>query len=173
MPLPKKKKFHPFIFQTKVIIYVWNGLNLWTAKASSRASIRAFVRNILKKSTFQPACERIYSGAWEPIPTIYSTAQMKTSCLQPSWVIRKPPKPRSVLPDQLQEFHQVDQIKSLEDLDETHAPPGYLYHKVENEYAAYYKMCFKKSPKVIVYPIFHYTVFMISPSTELRCNKAW
>lgn len=85
----------------------------------------------------------------EPVPTIYSTAQMKTSCPQPSWVTRKPPKPRSILPDQLQEFHQVDQIKSLEDLDETHAPPGYLYHKVENEYAAYYKMCFKKSPKVI------------------------
>ena len=84
----------------------------------------------------------------EPIPTIYSTAQMKT-CLQPSWVTRKPPKPLSILPDQLQEFHQVDQIKSLEDLDEAHAPPGYLYHKVENEYAAYYKMCFKKSPKVI------------------------
>ena len=60
----------------------------------------------------------------EPVPTIYSTAQMKTLCPQPSRVTRKPPKPRSILPDQLQEFHQVDQIKSLENLDETHAPPG-------------------------------------------------
>ena len=85
----------------------------------------------------------------EPVPTIYTAAQMNKSPAQsPAVVSRKPPKARSILPDQLQGFRQSDRISSFDELDERHAPPGYLYHKFENEYVSYYKMCFGSSPRV-------------------------
>ena len=86
----------------------------------------------------------------KPVPTVMTAIQLKHSSTIPTKLsVRKPPKNRSIQRDELKDFVEKDKIFSFEEVDESLAPPNYMFYKSGNKFVVYYSMCYEGFPKVI------------------------
>ena len=84
-----------------------------------------------------------------PVPTALTKAQAEHHSTIPTKLTsRPPPKNRSLLPDELNNFNTLDKITGFECLDESLAPPNYSFHQSEEQYVVYYELCFEEFPKI-------------------------
>ena len=68
----------------------------------------------------------------KPVPTIHSADLIdKPSVLPTTQTFRKPPRKRIFQEDQLDSFRIHDKINSLDDLNQSHSPPGFEFRQFE------------------------------------------
>ena len=80
-----------------------------------------------------------------PVPTIQAaSSDAFKSCFRAPVVPRKDPTNRTFSPDEIDKFNELDQIKSLDDFKEKHAPAGYEFRKGP-DYALFYKVEYDES----------------------------
>ena len=68
----------------------------------------------------------------KPVPTIHSAELIDTpSVLLTTKTFRQPPRKRIFQEDQLDSFRIHDKINSLDDLNQSHSPPGFEFRQFE------------------------------------------
>ena len=68
----------------------------------------------------------------KPVPTIHSADLIDTpSVLPTTQTFRQPPRKRIFQEDQLDSFRIHDKINSLDDLNQSHSPPGFEFRQFE------------------------------------------
>ena len=72
------------------------------------------------------------SSNWsiKPVPTIYFAEPVDTPFVLPiTQTFRQPPRKRIFQEDQLDSFRIHDKINSLDDLNQSHSPPGFEFRQ--------------------------------------------
>ena len=68
----------------------------------------------------------------KPVPTIHSAELINTPPVLPiTQTFRQPPRNRIFQEDQLDSFRIHDKINSLDDLNQSHSPPGFEFRQFE------------------------------------------
>ena len=84
----------------------------------------------------------------QPVPTIYPEKLQNTPSILPTpRTKRKPPTERIYQQDELPNFLASDKISSLDDVDESRAPPGFAYRRAD-DHVIYYRLLFDPFPTV-------------------------
>ncbi|MEO0684954.1 MAG: hypothetical protein AAFY76_07890, partial [Cyanobacteria bacterium J06649_11] len=81
----------------------------------------------------------------DPVPTLHSDKLVATpSVLPTTQTTREPPRERIFQLDQLESFQEQDKIQSVDELNQSHSPPGFGFRKFENS-VVYYRLHFDES----------------------------
>ena len=81
----------------------------------------------------------------DPVPTLHSDKLVATpSVLPTTQTTREPPRERIFQLDQLESFQEQDKIQSVDELNQSHSPPGFVFRKFENS-VVYYRLHFDES----------------------------
>ena len=106
----------------------------WSSTSSSVLCEKHFQEKFLKRG-------KRTTLKWDlnPVPTIHDDKAKKRPADFPEiQELRKPPKIRSILPDQLKEFSDIDKIRTHEEIDPIkHCPQGYEGKKKDSSIVFY------------------------------------
>lgn len=128
--------FH-FPTKKKDLLIIWERFvakKNWSSTSSSVLCEKHFQEKFLKRSN-----RTTLKWDLNPVPTIQDDEAMKRPAEFPEiHELRKPPKIRNILPDQMEEFSDMDKISSLDDIDPVKScPQGYEAKKNDSSVVFY------------------------------------